>query len=739
MRDMHQDSGPETEIDLHRWAQVVMRRKWLVISFTAALTIAVAVGTALQPRTYEARTSVLAGNEAPQLLSFNNPFPEERFGDQSYLETQGAILTSRTFLQGVVTRLVDEGFYGKIPPGKAEELIADRVKELKERVSVESSPSSRVIQIVVTGAVPEQVVRQADAIADEYLKSNVQNREQMADQAVAWLDSQVGDQKMKVDVAERAFQAFKEKERIASDATDPFASLGLARLQEDYLTTRFQRLEREARLDVLRKAERSRPAQGDSPSATRTLDLEVQSTFRDQLKKDYVSTQLQLRDLSQKYGPEHPDIIALQDKLGRIGKELEGLESPAPASAGGQPATPPARIEDLQSEYNFLVSKEKALALTLESHQAEARKLSRTAVQFSLLKQEVDQARQIYSDLTKRRDEAKLSSQIRNSPVAILDRAELPMTPVKPKPLQNIVLALVLGPVVGIGVVLLADFLNRGVRTPQDALRYLRLPVLTVVPRAAGEKKRRKLPAGREGEMRQLVTLQQPRSHPAECYRNLRTSILLSSGSPVPKTLLVTSTVAGEGKSTTAANLAVVMAQSGLKTVLVDADLRRPALQKFFPRDPRRGLLRLLSDGIRVEEAVQESGVENLSLLLCNSVHQAPSELLGSERAREVIDLLGSSYDVVVIDSPVILSVPDALILASRAAAVILVHRPGASDRDMVRHAREKLDEVKANVLGLVLNNVDTRSSRYLYPEYAYYGYGLEEKAEAPKGQEKKP
>jgi len=736
---MYEDSGQETEIDLHKWAQVVKRRKWLVISFTAALTIAVAVGTGLQPKTYEARTSVLAGNEAPRLLSFNNPFPEERFGEQAYLETQEAILTSRTFLQGVVKRLMGEGFYGEIPQEKVEEHTADLVKGLKERVRVESSPNSRVIQIVVVGAVPERVVRQADAIADEYLKSNLQNREQVADQAVAWLDSQVSDQKQKVDVAERAFQAFKEKERIASDTNDPFASLGLARLQEDYLTTRFQRLEREARLEVLRKAERSRPAQGESSSAVRALDLEIQSTFREQIKKDYVSTQVQLRDLSQKYGPEHPDIIALQDKLSRIGKQLQSLEAPGPTIAGSQPVMPQARIEDLQSEHDFLVNKEKALALTLESHQAEARKLSRTAVQYSLLKQEVDQSRQIYSDLMKRRDEARLSSQLRDSPVAILDRAELPKTPVKPKPLQNIFMALVLGPVVSIGVALLADFLNRGVRTPQDAMRYLRLPVLTVVPRATGAKKRRKLPSGQEGERPQLITLREPRSHPAECYRNLRTSILFSSGSPAPKTVLVTSAVAGEGKSTTAANLAVVMAQSGLKTVLVDADLRRPTLQKYFPRDPERGLLRLLSDGIRVEEAVQPSGVENLSLLLCNSVHQAPSELLGSERAREAFGLLGSSYDVVVIDSPVILSVPDALILASRAAAVILVHRPGASDRDMVRHAREKLDEVKANVLGLVLNNVDIESSRYLYPEYAYYGYGLEKKEEAPKGQEKKP
>ena len=235
-----------------------------------------------------------------------------------------------------------------------------------------------------------------------------------------------------------------------------------------------------------------------------------------------------------------------------------------------------------------------------------------------------------------------------------------------------------------------------------------------------------------------LVTLSEPRSHAAECYRNLRTSILFSSGRPIPKSLLVTSAIAGEGKSTTAANLAVVMAQSGLKTVLIDADLRRPALQRYFARDPKKGILRLLTEGARVEESVQDSGVPSLSLLLCNTVPKNPSEILGTNRTREVIEELSAKYDVVIIDSPVVVSVPDALILASRSAAVLLVHRPGASQRELVRHAREKLDEVRANILGLVLNYVDIKSGRYLYPEYAYYGYGTEEQQAPAKERKRK-
>src|SRR5438445_5681360 len=169
------------------------------------------------------------------------------------------------------------------------------------------------------------------------------------------------------------------------------------------------------------------------------------------------------------------------------------------------------------------------------------------------------------------------------------------------------------------------------------------------------------------------------------------------------------------------------MTQSGRKVLLIDADLRRPSLHRYFARQGNRDIVRLLQEACRPEEAVQASFIENLDLLLCLAVPSNPSELLGSDRMLQVIEHFKNQYDVVVIDSPVVISVPDTVILASRSEAVIMVHRPGATSRDMVRHAREKLDEVKANILGLVMNNVDLKRSAYSYPYHLYYGYGTEE------------
>jgi tyrosine-protein kinase Etk/Wzc len=341
----------------------------------------------------------------------------------------------------------------------------------------------------------------------------------------------------------------------------------------------------------------------------------------------------------------------------------------------------------------------------------------------------VDLNRQTYNDLLTRLNDAQLSSQIRTTAIRVLDRAEPPTAPIEPQPARNIMVAVALGLVLGIGLATLLETLDRKVKSPEEAARYLRLPILTVVPGIALGRG-----VGREEGKAALVTVDQPRSHAAECYRNLRTSILFSTGRPVPKTILITSAVGGEGKSTTAANLSVVLAQSGRKVLLIDADLRRPALHRYFTRQKNRGIVRLLNESCPPEEAVQTSSVDQLDLLLCHGVPHNPSELLGSDRMVRVIEHLTTRYDVVVIDSPVIISIADTLILASRAEAVVMVHRPGAADRGMVRHAREKLDEVKANILGLVLNNVDLKRAGYHYPNYLYYGYGTEEDQAAPEG-----
>ena len=706
----------EQEFDIRAYIQTIVRRKWLILIFAGTLTALVAIGTSMQPKLYIAKASVLAGREAPRLLT-SDPLPQDRIRDKDYLKTQAAILTSQSNLQKVIVRLMKGGFYGpptdKINQAKVISLAAG----LQQRVNVLTVEDNQVIRISVEGTLPDRVARIANAVAEQYVQSGIDQKETMADQAVTWLKGRLEEAKQDLDQSETELREFKQKEKITGpDENDPLSAMSLIRLNDEYFAARIKRMGVESRIAALRKARAAN--KGSAP--IQSLEQEVHKQMRETLTKEYLDTQMQLKDLSQRYSPEHPDIIALRAKADRVQNELKGLDEP---EMPGQDLAivPTGNLADLQGEYNQALSSERALSEALAAHREQSQNFSRTAVSYGLLKQKVDLKKTSYSDLQSKLNDAQLSGQLKTSPIQLLDPALVPKSPSEPQPVRNLVIAIPLGLVLGIGLALLLDTLDRRVKSPQDVARYLNLSLLTVIPGIGLGKG-----VGREEGKAKLVTLHQPRSHAAECYRNLRTSILFSSGRPVPKTILVTSAVAGEGKSTTAANLAVVMAQSGRKVLLMDADLRRPAMQRYFARGENRGLIRILKDGAKAEEAVQRSEIENLDLLLCHGIPSNPSELLGSPRMQVLMDHLRSRYDTVIIDSPVVISVPDAVILAARAEAVVLVHCPGAADRDMVKHAREKLDAVNASLLGLVMNKVDVKSNKYFYSNYLYYGYGSE-------------
>ena len=720
------ENQQEQEFDLRAYFQVLVARKWLILGFAVILVVVVAIGTSLQNRLYTAKATVLVGREAPRLINFD-PFPQERFRDRDYLKTQTAILTSRSHLEKVIRRLMEEGFYGKPNKEPDQAQVTALAGALQTRVTVTTIEDNQVIKIAVDGAVPDRVARLANAIAEVYANSSLDQKTDMAKLAVDWLQGRLEEAKSDLAQAESELRDFKEKERITSDDADPLAAMSLVRLNDDYQTAHFQRLGIESRMDALKRARSASKTNATSLS----LDQEVKKQMRETLTKEYLETQVQLKDLSQRYSSEHPDIITLKAKSERLHNGIRDLDEPE--LPGQDPSTiPTGNLADLQAEYSQVLARENALAATLAAHKDESKNLSRSGVNYALLKQKVELKKSTYNDLQGRLTVARLAGELKTPSVQVLDRALPPTVPTQPQPVRNILVAIPMGLVLGIGLALLLDTLDRRVKSPQDVARVLKLPLLTVVPGIGlGEG------VGRDEGKAKLVTIQQPRSHAAECYRNLRTSILFSSGRPVPKTIVVTSAVAGEGKSTTAANLAVVMAQSGRRVLLIDSDLRRPALQRYFVRRESRGLIRLLKDGVKLEEAVQPSEVENLDLLLCHGIPSNPSELLGSERMQSLINEMKSRYDTIIIDSPVVVSVPDAVILAARADAVVMVHCPKATDRDMVRFAREKLDEVKANILGLVMNRVDVKKGGYMYSNYMYYGYGAEP-SEAPRRQKGK-
>lgn len=294
--------------------------------------------------------------------------------------------------------------------------------------------------------------------------------------------------------------------------------------------------------------------------------------------------------------------------------------------------------------------------------------------------------------------------------ISIFESAATPRTPISPNVEQTVLLAAAIGLTLAVGGAFLIEYLDDTIKTPDDVDRVIDLPILGGISRIQGEEYAEK-----------LVTAREPRSPIAEAYRVLRTNIQFSSVDDPTRTLMVTSPGPTEGKSITLANLAVVLAQSGRKVVVVDTDLRRPVLHRAFDVAKSHGLSDvILTSNPGLEEHLQATAMDNLWVLPSGSLPPNPAELLGSERFKGLIEELKERADVILFDSPPVLAVTDAAVLSTRVDGVLLINEAGRTRRQEARQAVEELQRVGANLLGVVLNRLSRRNGGYYYYYYYY-------------------
>ncbi len=294
--------------------------------------------------------------------------------------------------------------------------------------------------------------------------------------------------------------------------------------------------------------------------------------------------------------------------------------------------------------------------------------------------------------------------------LSVIEPAAVPSVPISPKIRQNVLLAGTVGLILALGAAFLLEYLDDTIKTPDDVAQTMGLSTLGAITRIVGQ-----------GYENKLITADHPRSLISEAFRALRTNIQFSAVDRPLKTLLVTSPNPVEGKSITIANLGVVMAQAGLSAIIVDSDLRRPVQHKIFKLPNNEGLTSaLLQEEPDVDGHLQASGVENLQVLTSGPLPPNPSELLGSQKMKQLIEVLRNKADVVLFDSPPSMPVTDAAVLANQLDGVLIVADAGATRRDMARQAVENLKKIGANILGVALNRLSTRGASYYYYYYYY-------------------
>ncbi|NQS89702.1 polysaccharide biosynthesis tyrosine autokinase [Patescibacteria group bacterium] len=341
-------------------------------------------------------------------------------------------------------------------------------------------------------------------------------------------------------------------------------------------------------------------------------------------------------------------------------------------------------------------------------------------IQYNILRRDVDISREIYNSLLKRIQETEVTGGLKTTNIRIIDRAIVPKKSVRPRKKLNLLIAFCLGIIGGGGLAFLFESLDQSVKTPDDIKKWVKLPVLASIA----------VPSEKESESLQpeFITLKKPQSTISEAYRSLRTSIMFTAVEHRRKTLLVTSSEPKEGKTTTAVNLAIIMAQTGEKTVLIDADLRHPRIKNIFSKESRPGLTEVLAGSENIESVIDGTDIQNLDVVQCGSIPPNPSELLGSKKMDELLEELEKKYDRIIIDSPPVLAVTDAVVLSGKVDGTIIIVKANDTHRNAMIHAKEVLESVESShLIGSILNMVETHKTGgyYYYGKYGKYGeYG---------------
>jgi succinoglycan biosynthesis transport protein ExoP len=716
---------PAQESALGEYLRVLIKRKWVVLTCLVTIFAVVAIASLKMTPVYEANGSI-AINKPDSTLNFKDSatFSLDYY-DPTEMETEVRILQSDLLALQVIKELNldrQQGFGPKTPglPSSLDlapdPLQADPARTsallggFKGSLRVSLSPNSRIIEVHYRNADRQMAANVVNTLMQTYRDNNFKTKFESTMQASDWLSKQLVDLQMKVETSQEKLVRYqKQHEILGIDEKQNIITAKLDELNKALTAAESERMNKEAfyRLiesgnpDVIASSAGGLDTGGGTQSA---------SALMDSLRGKEAELKIQVADLNTQFGPSYPKLAQLNNQLNEIELQIQSEMKKIASKVRGQ--------------YMTALQRENMLHDALEKQKQEANKLNESAIEYSLLKRDVETNRQLYEGLLQKLKEAGVSAGLKSNNFQIVDSARVPTYPVEPNIPRNLGFAFVLGLTSGVGLAFLLEGLDNTVRTTEQAQMISGLPPLGMIPlgsktaREGSNSKRLVLASSNEAV--ELITQSRPQSQMAESYRALRTSLLLSNLGAPPKVIMVTSALPQEGKSTTSINCAVVLAQKGVRVLLIDADLRRPSIHKTLGMGPRSGLSNVLTGSTTLEQAITRPEIlPNLHVLPAGTPPPNPAELLASTNMRDVLMELREKYDHIVLDTPPTLSVTDAVVLSPRADAIVLVIRSGHTTKQALRRSRDILMQVNAKVSGVLLNAVDLSSPDYYY----YYEY----------------
>ena len=512
------------------------------------------------------------------------------------------------------------------------------------------------------------------------------------------MEQQLDELKAKVEKSQQALVDYERQNAIVNISDkESVVEQRMADLSRNLTIAQSDRLQKESVYELMRTSESQ-------------VAFVAQNDRLQHLEEKYADLKSQYADTLEQSGPKHPKAERLQSQVDEVQSLIERERK--------------RTVERVRNDSNAALGRERLLAAAVAKEEVEVGALSQLLIQHNLLKREAETNQQLYYNLLQRLKDATVSAGLRATNIHVIDRARPPGSPVRPQKLHNILVGLMVGLVLGLALAFVQEVVDTSIKSIDEAERLANAPALAVVP-LAGDNVLRPTPSrpgnnGNGAAIQRIAVLSRPSLAVAESYRTLLTSVVLLTAPQPPQALLITSSTAGEGKTITALNLAIALAQRGEPTLLVDVDLRHPKIGESLNLVNGRGLASFFTGAHSIENGLRQFPVvPTLWALPSGPKSLNPAQLLSSSAMESMLRELRTRFKFVVIDSPPVLPVTDAVILSTLVDGVVFVIESGATDRRAVTRARKILKNAGTNVLGIVLNKVDVRENGY----YGYYGH----------------
>ncbi len=708
----------EGMIDLRRLWHVVLKRWWVLAGSVALLLILGVIVTLLSTPVYRASATIQIDREAAQVIDVEGVLPAENlYSAQEFYQTQYGLLKSRSLAERVVTglSLATDPLYAeenrRTPAGQARpvaraaeaaELKRKAIDQFSQNLRVTPSLNSRLVTISYDSPDPALAQAVVNSITETFIASNLERRFEASSYARKFLEERIEQLRAKLEQSERELVAYASNEQIINiPSVSGNAEQGGNR-GRSLISSSLEALNgslSKARTDRIEAEQRWRAAQASTGLA---LSEVLASPTIQKLRQQRAELVSKRQDLLERFQPEYPAVRQAAAQIAELDRQLAAEARDVRQSLQGQYVSAAAAEQSIEAE----IAQLKTQAIDLDQR----------SIRYNILQRELDTNRVLYDGLLQRYREIGIAGGVGTNNVSVVDRAETPVNPVAPKPLINLALAGLLGLLLGAAVVFVLEFLDESLKVPSDIETKLGLPLLGSIPLLPSAA------ALAEAE-------RDPRSGFTEAYHSVRSALQFARVGGTPKTLLVTSSQPGEGKSTSSVAIARAFARMGKSVLLVDGDLRNPSLHKMLGAANRVGFSSVLA-GADVASAVQRTDQEHMTLLASGPRPPSPADLLSSPALGVFLDQMSKSVDLVVIDGPPVMGLADATVLGNAVEGVIFISGAGVVRRGAALTALDRLRAAGADVVGGVLGRFDSRKANlggYGY-EYAYsYDYGAAE------------